>query len=508
MSKRSKEKIHSLPKNFKISTRILITSVLAIVIPIIIITILFFALLVFNSNSYISSNVPQGPYNIINQLQWGQTVSELTEELLNDHDDIHSLEAIKNAVAPFEESDCLIFISKNGEEFYSTDSETDIINKAEEISGKNSENNLYYFGDKGFAITTTATKNGNEFKVVIVNDNYAVTDLRSQIRSQNIFTILMNRTRIVIAVVLFTFILAIIIISLITTKTIVGPIEQITRGANEFAKGNFDYEITYKSKNELGQLVDSFNEMRLKVKESIEEKNRANQRQKEVIAGIAHDLRTPLTSVKGYLEGLRDGIADTPEKRSRYMEIIYNSTRDTEKMLDDLLAISKFELGNISLNCENVTVPDFIGFASGYAEPLSKVDFEFKITDKTRNSPVLRIDTDYFTRVINNIITNSIKYRRPEVKGLIELTISEYEHTVIFEIKDNGMGVDRESLPRIFDTLYRADKARSNVRDGSGLGLSVCKQIVELHGGLIWAQSEVGEGLSIFISLPIYSADK
>lgn len=508
MSKKRKGKIHSLPKNFKISTRILITSVLAIVIPIIIIVVLLCALLVFNSNRYGSSNVQNGAYSVIYQLQWGQTISELTEELLNDNDDIHSLDAIKSAVAPLEESDCLIFISKNGEAFYSSDPGTDILNQAEEMSGKNADKNLYYFGDKGLAFITTAAKNNNEFKVVIVNASYAVTDIRIQMRSQNLFNILINRARIIILVVLFTFILAIIIISLITTKTIVGPIEQITRGANEFAKGNFDYEIKYKSKNELGQLADSFNEMRLKVKESIEEKNRANQRQKEVIAGIAHDLRTPLTSVKGYLEGLRDGIADTPEKYDRYMNIIYNSTRDTEKMLDDLLAISKFELGNISLNCENVTVLDFVGFASEYVEPLSKVDFEFKIIDKTRNSPVLRIDTDYFTRVINNIITNSLKYRRPEVKGLIELTISEYEHTVIFEIKDNGMGVDRESLPRIFDTLYRADKARSNVRDGSGLGLSVCKQIVELHGGLIWAQSEVGNGLSIFISLPIYSADK
>lgn len=100
------------------------------------------------------------------------------------------------------------------------------------------------------------------------------------------------------------------------------------------------------------------------------------------------------------------------------------------------------------------------------------------------------------------MITNSIKYKRPDTKGKITLSVSEYEHSVIFELADNGMGVDSESLPRIFDTLFRADKARSNVSDGSGLGLSVCKQIVELHGGMIWAQSNSEKGLSIFISLP------
>lgn len=112
------------------------------------------------------------------------------------------------------------------------------------------------------------------------------------------------------------------------------------------------------------------------------------------------------------------------------------------------------------------------------------------------------IDTDRFSRVVNNIISNSIKYRRKDVRGKISLIISEYEHSVIFEIADNGMGVDSKSLSRIFDTLYRADKARSNVSDGSGLGLAVCKQIVELHKGMIWAQTNAEKGLSIFISLP------
>ena len=112
------------------------------------------------------------------------------------------------------------------------------------------------------------------------------------------------------------------------------------------------------------------------------------------------------------------------------------------------------------------------------------------------------IDTDRFSRVVTNIISNSLKYRRPGIRGRLTLTVSEYEQSVIFEIADNGTGVDPKNLPRLFDTLYREDKARSNVRDGSGLGLSVCRQIVELHGGMIWAQINAGGGLSVFISLP------
>ncbi len=299
-----------------------------------------------------------------------------------------------------------------------------------------------------------------------------------------------------------TFIVAIIVLSLLTSKTIIGPIEKITKGANEIAKGNLDYEIDYQSTNEIGQLAQSFNDMRLRVKELIDGINRADQQQKEMIAGIAHDLRTPLTSIKGYLEGIRDGVADTREKQIRYLDTIYDSAVSMEKMLNDLLTLSKLELGSITLNCEQVRISDFLSFADEIGEELKKADFDYSIINNTKSDPMLFIDTDRFSRVVNNIISNSIKYRRKEVRGKISLIISEYEHSVIFEIADNGMGVDTKSLSRIFDTLYRADKARSNVSDGSGLGLAVCKQIVELHKGMIWAQTNAEKGLSIFISLP------
>ena len=141
-------------------------------------------------------------------------------------------------------------------------------------------------------------------------------------------------------------------------------------------------------------------------------------------------------------------------------------------------------------------------YASELGEELEKEDFDFIIKNNTKSDPALYIDTDRFSRVVTNIISNSLKYRRSGIRGRLTLTVSEYEQSVIFEIADNGTGVDPKNLPRLFDTLYREDKARSNVRDGSGLGLSVCRQIVELHGGMIWAQINAGGGLSVFISLP------
>ncbi len=316
------------------------------------------------------------------------------------------------------------------------------------------------------------------------------------------------RAVVFVILILLTFIISIVVISLTISRTIIGPIRKITRGANEIANGNYDYKIDYESTNELGQLSQSFNTMRLCIKESNEKRERAERQQNELVAGLAHDLRTPLTSVKGYVEGLRDGIADTPQKQKQYLDTIYSSTCDTEKMLDELLTVSSLERGTIKLNTEDVSVGDFIAGIGDIVQELTKGEFEFQVNDNTKTSPVLDIDTDRFARVIDNIVSNSVKYKRKDVRGKIEVNVSEYAKTVIFEIKDNGMGVDRESLPKIFDMSFRADKARTDVRSGSGLGLAVCKDIVRLHQGTIWAQSEVGEGLSIFISLPIKEVEE
>lgn len=219
-------------------------------------------------------------------------------------------------------------------------------------------------------------------------------------------------------------------------------------------------------------------------------------------------MRTPLTSIKGYAEGLRDGIADTKEKQIRYLDTIYNSTCYTERLLNDLLTTSKLEFGDITLNCEDMHVSDIISYAKEIRYDVNQYGFDFELVNNMKSNPIISVDTDRFARVIDNIVSNSIKYKRKDVKGKIIFTISQYEHSVIIEIKDNGVGVDRESLPRIFDKLYRTDKARSNVSDGSGLGLAICKQIVELHGGMIWARSELGNGLTIFISMPIKIDEK
>lgn len=499
---KAKAKIPVETKNFRISTRIVISSVLAIVIPLVIIS-LAAGVFVFSSFSRFDySATGTESYNILNQVRWSQAVGNLMYSLTDGESEKDSRENIERITSNLESFGSLIYIEKDGAQLYSTVTKEASLSAANSISPVDLSENLYYYGEEGLVIVSTQQHGGSVYTIVASNSNYASGGDDSNNAPQRIIRTLTSNAVGVMAACVLTFVLAIIILSVLTSKTIIDPIEKITRGANEIANGNLDYEIDYQSTNELGQLARSFNDMRLRVKESIESKNRADQQQKEMIAGIAHDLRTPLTSIKGYLEGIRDGVADTPEKRRRYLDTIYDSALSMEKLLNDLLTLSKLELGTIKLNRERVRISDFMPYASELGEELEKEDFDFIVKNNTKSDPALYIDTDRFSRVVTNIISNSLKYRRPGIRGRLTLTVSEYEQSVIFEIADNGTGVDPKNLPRLFDTLYREDKARSNVRDGSGLGLSVCRQIVELHGGMIWAQINAGGGLSVFISLP------
>lgn len=503
--KKGKEKKKRSSKNLKINTRIILTSVLAIVIPIIIIA-LFSTVFINTISSYFNfSSVTTNTYSAVNQMQWSQTLSSIAVELTSDNEDEDKLKNLSNFVSPLEDLNSLIYVERDGEVFYTTDSSINILEKANNLTELKDGENINYFSSNGLVIVNHAQRDESspKYKVVIVNDDYIVDDASRRLSAQKLSSLLLGRTGLIVLVIVLLFVTAIGIISFIATQTIVKPIKKISHGADEIARGNLDYEIDYKSTNELGQTVDSFNDMRLRLKESIEKQAKAEEKRKILVAGIAHDLRTPLTSVKGYAEGLRDGIADTPQKRDSYIQIICNSIDDTQRILDDLLTVSKLELNGLELNKTDVSVKEF--FDDGAQEIkliLDNADFDFYYENKCSDTTSICIDTDRFARVISNIIANSIKYAKENVKGRVDMIIEEYDRAVIIEIKDNGIGVDSLSLPKIFDTMYRADPARTKVSQGSGLGLAVCKQIVELHNGSIWARSRNSDGLSVFISLP------
>ena len=327
-------------------------------------------------------------------------------------------------------------------------------------------------------------------------------DVTNQYSPQNFLTFFVGRTGVIITIVAAIFILSIISMSLITSGFLKKPLKKLSKAADEIANGNLDCVIDYQSTNELGKTVKSFNHMSRRLKTLTEERNRIEESRKEMIAGLAHDLRTPLTSAKGYVEGLIDGIANTPEKREQYLKTIYSSTCDMEKLLDELLTVSKLESDNILLDQKTIRANDFLDDCRAeISDILAKNDFDFEYSNNCDDDVFIDIDVDRFERVIKNIISNSIKYKRKDVKGKVMLSAESYQKSIIISIADNGIGLDPKDFPKIFDTFYRADKARSNVSNGSGIGLSVCRRIIEMHGGRIWATGSENNGLTILISL-------
>jgi signal transduction histidine kinase len=221
---------------------------------------------------------------------------------------------------------------------------------------------------------------------------------------------------------------------------------------------------------------------------------------KELISNISHDLKTPITAIKGYVEGIKDGIADTPEKMDRYINTIYSKSCDMDNLINELFLFSKLDLKKVNFDFRSI---DITAYLKDCIEEL-KFDLEKRKINLNYNHIKKNIDViadaQKLKRVIMNIIENSIKYMNKD-NGKIDIILSEEEAFTVIEVRDNGKGISNKALPFIFDRFYRGDSYRNTSNGGSGLGLAIAKQIIEEHGGQIWVQSEVNEGTSIFFTL-------
>ena len=243
--------------------------------------------------------------------------------------------------------------------------------------------------------------------------------------------------------------------------------------------------------------------MRERLNESVELKMQYEEENRELISNISHDLKTPITTIKGYVEGLMDGVADTPEKQDRYLKMIYNKANELDALINELSLYTNITNNAIPYEFHRVSVKDYFNdcMEEVRADLLSHnmtLTYNNYCTDDVK----VVVDPDQLKRVINNIVTNAIKYTDKE-EGHIDISIEESEKMIKVSINDDGRGIDKESLPHIFDRTYRADSARRS-RGGSGLGLAICKKIVEEHGGKIWATSQKGEGTTIYFTLKKY----
>ncbi|WP_449538561.1 sensor histidine kinase [Ferdinandcohnia sp. Marseille-Q9671] len=303
----------------------------------------------------------------------------------------------------------------------------------------------------------------------------------------------------------FLFIAVLIITNALLTysvsKSILKPIEKLSIAAHEISKGNLDFPIKPMSRDELGKLSETFELMRMKLKESADMQMKYEENRKELIASISHDLKTPITSIKGYVEGIRDGVANTPEKMERYIQTIYTKSLDMDHLIDELFLYSKLDLNREPFQFEEVDLRCyFLDFMEELQYELEKDHIAVSVHANENETYKVVVDREQLKRVAMNIIHNSLKHLDKEKKTL-HIYLSVKDEMVVTQIQDNGNGISEEALPYIFERFYRADQARNTQTGGTGLGLAIVKRIIEQHGGEIWAESKVGEGTSITFTL-------
>ena len=337
------------------------------------------------------------------------------------------------------------------------------------------------------------------FNKTIIMSRYGI-DLSSVTGYQK--TVMVNILFAMIAILVITG----MIISIWLSRGILTPIAKMTAAIRNVRDGNLDIPMQSDTGvTEVDELCDAFEEMRVRLKEANEEKVRFDEQNRELISNISHDLRTPITAIKGYCEGIMDGVANTPEKQEKYIRTIYNKVVDMDSLINELSFYSKITTNRIPYNFNKVDVHAFFGDAADeIRDEMLNRDIHFTYENDVPEGTYVIADVEQITRVLNNLISNSVKYNNKTDKNIGIYVSMSASGEVQVEERDNGMGIEKKNLPNIFDRFYRTDSSRNSSKGGSGIGLSIVRKIIEDHGGRVWAASELGEGTSIFFTLRVY----
>lgn len=284
-------------------------------------------------------------------------------------------------------------------------------------------------------------------------------------------------------------------------RSILKPLNILRVATDHIKEGDLDYSVTAVTKDEIGQLCDDFEAMRLRLKKLIDDRLQYEEDIKELVSNISHDLKTPLTAIKGYTEGLIDGVADSAKKQDKYLKTIYMKANDMSVLVDELAYYAKIDCNTIPYTFSDISLADY------FEDCVEDLHLELEVMNigvfyenLVDHDVKVIADAEQLKRVIHNIIGNSVKYMdKPE--GVINISIIDRGEYVQVDIKDNGSGIEEEDRAFIFDRFYRADASRSTKTGGSGLGLAIAKKVIEDHLGKIWATSKKKEGMTISFTL-------
>ncbi len=479
----------------KLKTKLWITFIIIVVLPILLTTI---AYLVIGATVVLGMRDTYGEDSI--SFSFASNPASAYDEIINEHYETLEEYALsdpsklgdKEMLAEMDESlgeVSAFLVVKKGDSLYyvSAASQYDpVIHQLTDLADTKLE---YYFKD----VRRLVKKLEFTFEDGSQGSIYLVTKVNSMVSEALV-------TAMLVAMILVLVVTGILLI-LWLRRSMFRPMNQLKDAMKKIAEGDLDTELVTKEKGEIKDLFDNFEIMRKQLKSTAEEKALVEKTNRELISNISHDLKTPITSIKGYVEGIMDGVADTPEKMNKYIRTIYNKANDMDLLINELTVYSQLDAKSIPYRFHQISVTDYFGDCiEEVGLDLEQKGIHFEYTNEVENGVQIWADPEQLKRVINNIINNSVKYRRKE-NASITIHVADLKNLVRVDMEDNGKGIPKEDLEKIFERFYRTDASRNSAQGGSGIGLSISKKIVEEHGGEIWATGEEGKGLAIHFTL-------
>ena len=421
----------------------------------------------------------------------GAGIVQVAAQALSADDDATRLSRLERLSSLLDDNAMRLVVTQNGASYYEHGAESEHDAALDDASEALSGSGSVAKDDRTLFVQDVSTQ-GETYHIALYGSEQAFsTDFLEMLLA-------------IVAVVL----IAAILIALILTnhfltrfvfRKIEEPLDILARGVQEIGAGHLDYRIEYDGDDEFAPICAEFNEMALRLRRSVEETQRQEESRKELMAGISHDLRSPLTSIQAYVEGLLDGVATTPEKQQAYLRTIKAKAEEIQRMVSQIFQFSKMDLENYPMQIESLALDEEIGALLEVVAP----EYAAKglVVQADLAPATARVDAELLRRIVVNILDNSLKYKCAET-GQAEVRLRAAEDGVHLCIADDGPGVPPEALPKLFDVFYRSDPSRHNPNQGSGLGLAIVARAVQRMGGSVRASAAEPHGLVIEIVLP------
>jgi hypothetical protein len=284
----------------------------------------------------------------------------------------------------------------------------------------------------------------------------------------------------------------------VVIRHIAKPLQRLKHAVSVLTDGDLNYELSISGNDEFTELAAGFEQMRIRLRDSMRIKEKSENDRRMMMASVTHDMKTPITSILGYSEGILDGVADTPDKIREYASIISKKARSLQHLADDLSLLSRLENAQLPLQKKE---EDFGALVAEVLSEFAHSEPELSLETDFADGLAVLIDREKIARVLLNLFQNSVKYKNAELGITLKLAASRHGDSVLLTIADNGAGIPHDELSHVFNPFYRADASRGR-QPGCGLGLSIARQLIHLHGGKIWIVNNPGGGITVNITLP------